>query len=521
MSFTTDDTKLFQSDAQHDKQKIRQAKAEALKDVGDPIQLATKPLRVVVRNEEAASAGHEPEAWVAESGFIVRRVGLDSGKTKQIYKGHAGPVTSLGFYTTKTSKRALLISGSWDKSFRVWDIETKALVSSTVGHVDFVKALCVVPELDILVTGSSDKDVRVWDLSVLDSFDFASLSPPHASTSTAEPKRAPARDPTAKPAGPPPAAVSQNPLPVLLRLKSHTRPIEQLAYFHVLSSDASSDVSNGSTGPTSTRNEDDTPRTRTGQIGLVSADSMGVVKLWQLEKRDDVTWSGVEKSSSRLHELAVYDLALGSEGEMWTASADNSVLLSSLSFSSPSTPPTPLVRIPHPSQTRAVLSLPLALPNLAQPGSYLLTTCSDELIRIFNLDDEALEPDAKRELARDWRGIEVHPGRQGGMLDGCVQEVEGHVHEIVQLVPYLVKPTTTKPDESGRAQGSTELWILSASLDGTLRRWRWQDLLRTKRDRLVVVAVDEDEQGQGKVAEGLLTEEEERELAELMGDDDE
>lgn len=73
-------------------------------------------MRVVVR-------GAEPDAWVAESGFVVRRVGLESGKTKQLFRGHGGPVTSLAFHSS--NGRELLVSGSWDKSFRVWDVQVR------------------------------------------------------------------------------------------------------------------------------------------------------------------------------------------------------------------------------------------------------------------------------------------------------------------------------------------------------------------------------------------------------------
>lgn len=49
-----------------------------------------------------------------------------SGKTKQLYKGHLGPVTSLDFYTVPSSPpREVLVSGSWDKSFRVWDTQVR------------------------------------------------------------------------------------------------------------------------------------------------------------------------------------------------------------------------------------------------------------------------------------------------------------------------------------------------------------------------------------------------------------
>lgn len=62
-----------------------------------------------------------------------------SGKTKQIYRGHLGPVTSLDFFTTTPTTtatiheplypaRKLLISGSWDKSFRVWDTQVRILL---------------------------------------------------------------------------------------------------------------------------------------------------------------------------------------------------------------------------------------------------------------------------------------------------------------------------------------------------------------------------------------------------------
>lgn len=52
-----------------------------------------------------------------------------SGKTQQIYRGHTGPVTSLDFYAVPLGggkTRQVLISGSWDKSFRVWDIQVRS-----------------------------------------------------------------------------------------------------------------------------------------------------------------------------------------------------------------------------------------------------------------------------------------------------------------------------------------------------------------------------------------------------------
>lgn len=71
----------------------------------------------------------------AASRPLTSRTPSQSGKTKQIYRGHTGPVTSLDFYTVPSPPagsslpsrvaREVLISGSWDKSVRVWDVQVR------------------------------------------------------------------------------------------------------------------------------------------------------------------------------------------------------------------------------------------------------------------------------------------------------------------------------------------------------------------------------------------------------------
>ncbi|GEM06657.1 WD repeat protein [Rhodotorula toruloides] len=477
MSYTTDEGNLAA---------IRAVRSQYLSERGQPIKLATKPIGVVVREQP----GKEAEAWVAESGYVVRRVGLESGKTKQIYRGHGGPVTSVAFYTTSgPDKRRLLISGSWDKSFRVWDVQTKTHLATTVGHIDFVKTLTVITSLKILVTGSSDKDIRIWDLSPLDALDIAS----NVSSAPGPEEEKDDAAPAPRPAGaaPPPAA-SLRPLPCLLALKAHTRPVEQLVSYPLLEP-----LPEG----VEADEVDIATRRRTGKVALLSADSMGAVKVWELWRDERGEVKGELRCEVRHHELGIYDMQVGLDGELWTASADNSVLLSQLSPSSASEPPIPTLRIPHPAQTRSLLPLSLSSlaysPSAAQHIHYLLTGSSDELIRIFNLSDSSLDPSPTREQKRDWRGIALEAS---STPDGCVKEIEGHTHEIVQLCAY-----TTSTGEA---------WLLSASLDGTLRRWKWPDVLKEKTDKLVIVPVEEEPK-----KESLLTEEEERELAELMGED--
>lgn len=42
--------------------------------------------------------------------------------------------------------------------------KSKAVISSTLAHTDFVKTLLIVPSLQLLVSGSSDKSVRFWSV---------------------------------------------------------------------------------------------------------------------------------------------------------------------------------------------------------------------------------------------------------------------------------------------------------------------------------------------------------------------
>lgn len=127
-------------------------------------------------------------------------------------------------------------------------------------------------------------------------------------------------------------------------------------------------------------------------------------------------------------------------------------------------------------------------------STHLLTGAVDEAIRIFNLSDL---DDLPSTTSIPWVGLPTT-----GALPGCVREVDGHAHDVMELGVFTKE-----------VDGKREAWIVSASLDCTLRRWRWPDVLKAPATRKVLVPVEE------PPAESLLTEEEERELEELMADD--
>ncbi|CDF32724.1 WD40-repeat containing protein [Chondrus crispus] len=75
--------------------------------------------------------------------------------------GHTGHVLSVAI--SGDGKRA--ISGSSDKSVRVWDVETGAQVGDAlVGHTGYVFSVAISVDGRRVVSASDDKSVRVWDV---------------------------------------------------------------------------------------------------------------------------------------------------------------------------------------------------------------------------------------------------------------------------------------------------------------------------------------------------------------------
>ncbi|KAF9793034.1 WD40 repeat-like protein [Thelephora terrestris] len=383
----------------------RQGKEKKIAGLGSPIKLKGQALDMLVRKNLL---------WVAENTGSVLVIDLNTNETISTFRCHQAPVTTLVFVdrVLGSGDEKIMITGSWDKTIKVWDTETKELVSVTEAHSDFVKALFVLPKCNLLVSASSDKVLRLWDLS--------------NATGTA-------------------------PLISVGSISAHTRPVEALG------GEAVSDDS----------------------AILYSADTMGVLKIWLLER--DTTqategvpprWRATLREDLTHHRTRINQLVLHN-GYIWTASADETVKIH------PHTPEgqgdgkkRPIKPILHPTGVKALL--PLYIPSLDE--TYLFTASGD-VIKSWDTSD----------------------------LDDKIEqrnEVDGHWHDVT-----LLKAWYTSPD----------LYIMSASLDGTIRRWKVKDLL-TPKPRGDMANLEGTAVSQKAPAE--LTEEEERELDELMNDDD-
>jgi len=77
-----------------------------------------------------------------------------------VLRGHKDTITSVAF--SPGGKQ--IVSGSWDKSIRVWDAETGEMVSGPFeGHTDGVRSVAFSPDGKRIVSGSEDKSIHVWD----------------------------------------------------------------------------------------------------------------------------------------------------------------------------------------------------------------------------------------------------------------------------------------------------------------------------------------------------------------------
>ena len=77
-----------------------------------------------------------------------------------VLNGHTHWVNSVAKLNETT-----IVSGSDDRTVRVWDLATKSCVAVLNGHTANVRSVATLNETTI-ISGSNDRTVRVWDLDI-------------------------------------------------------------------------------------------------------------------------------------------------------------------------------------------------------------------------------------------------------------------------------------------------------------------------------------------------------------------
>ena len=93
------------------------------------------------------------------SGDIVTLDGI-TGIQTAVLSGHTSWVESLAFSPDGTS----LVSGGFDKTIKLWDVQTGGVVKTFYGHTHRIQFISISANFTMIASGSDDKTIRLWDI---------------------------------------------------------------------------------------------------------------------------------------------------------------------------------------------------------------------------------------------------------------------------------------------------------------------------------------------------------------------
>ncbi|ETS62846.1 hypothetical protein PaG_02602 [Moesziomyces aphidis] len=421
--------------------------------------------------------------WTAEAGGVVRQLDAESAQQVQVFRGAKAPIPAIDFIDTAKGEK-LLVTGSWDRAIRVYRIKDAQLVAEVKdASADFVKAIhvfCSAGRTWIAAAGS-DKSIMLYDATPL-------------TTSTS----------------------GQAELKCVHKYAVHTRPINALASLTALD----------------------------GTTHLYSADSMGriiesiVSSSLRLEPVREMVgfstavysihanWTRVSEDTTGSADVWFSEVREDDDGEryrlaaqVWAASGDKSAASYMLS---------PSLQRPAPKSTRTMPPVgtqpPLHQASRLEHADFVKTV----------LPIGPLIP-ASYPLADDLSNAVVTAGADEHIhlhTPTSSTSAEGHWHEVTALAAWIRHPSSIQRAQSLPQAKETEVWIVSAGLDGSVRRWNLAALVKVGNPELTAPKPDSSEAGQWDQNslpppptktlknDSQMTAEEEAELAELISDDE-
>ncbi len=113
------------------------------------------------------SIAYSPDGKQALSGSkdkTVKLWDLQKGEILASWVGHEGTVTSVAF----GPYGRLALSGSADKTVRLWNVKTGKLIETFQGHEYGITAVAISPDGSLGLSGSVDHTAKLWDLGSLE-----------------------------------------------------------------------------------------------------------------------------------------------------------------------------------------------------------------------------------------------------------------------------------------------------------------------------------------------------------------
>ena len=88
------------------------------------------------------------------------QVALNNGRERNRLQGHDNGVLNVSF----SPNGEVLASGGFDKTIKLWNLETGKEIDTLQGHNDWVASVSFSPDGKVLASGSVDKTIKLWNL---------------------------------------------------------------------------------------------------------------------------------------------------------------------------------------------------------------------------------------------------------------------------------------------------------------------------------------------------------------------
>ena len=108
-----------------------------------------------LRSPGTIPEGRKSPVSVAHKNPVFTNISLD-----KTLVGHSGSVWSVAL----SSDGQTLVSGSEDKTIKIWNLNTGQVSRTLLGHSDAVRSVTLSPDGQILASASGDKTIKLWNL---------------------------------------------------------------------------------------------------------------------------------------------------------------------------------------------------------------------------------------------------------------------------------------------------------------------------------------------------------------------
>jgi hypothetical protein len=122
------------------------------------------PCTLKGHSEAVFSVAYAPDGSTALTGSVDKTARLwdvATGKELRQFVGHGGSIWSVAYAPNGRT----ILTGSRDKTARLWDAQSGKELRCFDGHTDSVWGVAYSPDGHTVLTGSFDKTVRLWDVA--------------------------------------------------------------------------------------------------------------------------------------------------------------------------------------------------------------------------------------------------------------------------------------------------------------------------------------------------------------------